>query len=116
MIERGGLRVYHSGDTAWFDGFAEIGRRVGPLHAALLPIGAYAPRWFMRHQHMDPDDAVKAFQALGAERFVAMHWGTFKLTDEDLREPPVRLDAAWTQAGLGEASKAVPAIGGTLKL
>ena len=116
VIERGGLRVYHSGDTAWFDGFAEIGRRVGPLHAALLPIGAYAPRWFMRHQHMDPDDAVRAFQALGAQRFVAMHWGTFKLTDEDLREPPERLRNAWEQAGLDEAAKSVPAIGTTLDL
>ncbi|HVB48645.1 MAG TPA: MBL fold metallo-hydrolase, partial [Burkholderiales bacterium] len=85
VIERAGLRVYHSGDTAWFDGFALIGERCGAIQAAMLPIGAYAPRWFMRRQHMDPADAVRAFRALGAERFVAMHWGTFKLTDEDLR-------------------------------
>ena len=54
VIERGGLRVYHSGDTAWFDGFAQIGARCGAIDAAMLPIGAYAPRWFMRPQHMDP--------------------------------------------------------------
>jgi L-ascorbate metabolism protein UlaG (beta-lactamase superfamily) len=57
----------------------QIGARCGEIHAAMLPIGAYAPRWFMRPQHMDPADAVRAFSALGAERFIAMHWGTFKL-------------------------------------
>jgi L-ascorbate metabolism protein UlaG (beta-lactamase superfamily) len=54
VIERGGLRVYHSGDTAWFDGFALIGEKCGAIDAAMLPIGAYAPRWFMQRQHMDP--------------------------------------------------------------
>ena len=58
------------------------GQRCGEIHAAMLPIGAYAPRWFMREQHMDPEDAVKAFAALGAARFVAMHWGTFKSRGE----------------------------------
>lgn len=113
VIERGGLRVYHSGDTAWFDGFAEIGERCGPIDVAMLPIGAYAPRWFMRHQHMDPDDAVRAFQALGARRFMAMHWGTFKLTDEDLREPPQRLREAWEREGLPGERRSIPAIGQT---
>ncbi|MEY2890364.1 MAG: hypothetical protein RJA98_272 [Pseudomonadota bacterium] len=114
VVEHNGLRVYHSGDTAWFEGFAEIGARVGPIHSAMLPIGAYAPRWFMRHQHMDPADAVRAFQALGAQRFVAMHWGTFKLTDEDLREPPEFLREVWAQAALPDAQRSVPAIGQTL--
>lgn len=116
VIEREGVRVYHSGDTAWFEGFAEIGGRCGPIHAAMLPIGAYEPRWFMRTQHMDPGEAVRAFQALGAERFVAMHWGTFKLTDEDLNEPPQRLRSAWEQAGLADARREILAIGETLRL
>lgn len=116
VIERGGLRVYHSGDSAWFDGYAQIGARCGVIHAAMLPIGAYAPRWFMRSQHMDPDDAVRAFSALGAERFVAMHWGTFKLTDEDLREPPELLREIWKRENLPDAPLRVPAIGETLRL
>ena len=116
VIERGGLRVYHSGDTAWFDGFALIRDRCGAIDAAMLPIGAYAPRWFMRPQHMDPEDAVRAFAALGAARFVAMHWGTFKLTDEDLREPPQLLARAWQRENLPQQRLAVPAIGETLPL
>jgi len=116
VIERGGLRVYHSGDTAWFDGFAAIGARCGAIDAAMLPIGAYAPRWFMRSQHMDPADAMRAFAALGAARFVAMHWGTFKLTDEDLREPPALLRECWRCANLAAAPLAIPAIGETVRL
>jgi L-ascorbate metabolism protein UlaG (beta-lactamase superfamily) len=116
VIEREGIRVYHSGDTAWFDGFAEIGRRTGPIHAAMLPIGAYAPRWFMRTQHIDPGEAVRAFQALGAERFFAMHWGTFKLTDEPLDEPPRVLLQEWDAAGLPDVRREIPAIGQTIRL
>jgi L-ascorbate metabolism protein UlaG (beta-lactamase superfamily) len=116
VLERDGLRVYHSGDTAWFEGFAEIGRRAGPIDAALLPIGAYAPRWFMKTQHMNPEDAVAAFGALGAARFVAMHWGTFKLTDEDLREPPEFLRRVWEERGLADRRREIPAIGETIWL
>ena len=116
VIERGGLRVYHAGDTAWFDGFAQIGARCGAIDAAMLPIGAYAPRWFMQSQHMDPADAVRAYSALGAARFIAMHWGTFKLTDEDLREPPELLRQTWEREQLAPASLAIPAIGETLLL
>jgi L-ascorbate metabolism protein UlaG (beta-lactamase superfamily) len=116
VIERGGLRVYHSGDTAWFEGFSLIGERCGEIHAAMLPIGAYAPRWFMRSQHMDPEDAVRAFRALGAAKFVAMHWGTFKLTDEHLGEPPQLLREVWERAGLHDDQRFIPAIGETLLL
>jgi L-ascorbate metabolism protein UlaG (beta-lactamase superfamily) len=83
--------AYHAGDTAYFDGFAEIGRRAGPIDWALLPIGAYEPRWFMEPQHASPEDAGQALLDLGAKTLVAMHWGTFRLTDEPLGEPPVRM-------------------------
>ena len=63
------------------------------IDAALLPIGAYDPGWFMERQHMNPEQALQAFEDLGARTFVAMHWGTFKLTDEPLDEPPRRLEA-----------------------
>jgi L-ascorbate metabolism protein UlaG (beta-lactamase superfamily) len=115
VLERGGARVYHSGDTAWFDGFAEIRARVGRIDAAMLPIGAYEPRWFMRSQHIDPLEAVRAFEALDAERFVAMHWGTFRLTDEPIDEPPELLRRIWEERSLPDARRFIPAVGETLR-
>ena len=95
--------AYHSGDTAWGDHFAEIGARCGAIDWAMLPIGGYAPRWFMEPQHIDPIEAGRAFEALGAKHLLAMHWGTFKLTDEAIGEPPARLRAYWAERGLDPA-------------
>jgi L-ascorbate metabolism protein UlaG (beta-lactamase superfamily) len=95
--------AYHAGDTALFDGFAEIGARLGPVDWAMLPIGAYEPRWFMEPQHMNPEDAGAAFAALGARTLVAMHWGTFKLTDEPLGEPPERMRAVFKARGFDDS-------------
>lgn len=95
VIEGGGLGVYNAGDSALFDGFREIGRRFPGLHAAMLPIGAYSPPWFMEHNHMNPEQACEAFLAVGAEHFVPMHWGTFQLTDEPLSEPAERVAEWW---------------------
>lgn len=96
-----GPSVYFGGDSGYSPSFAEIGKRFGPFDAAILPIGAYEPRWFMRAVHMNPEEAVQAFRDLGsAGVMVAMHWGTFRLADEAPLEPPVRLRAAWTAAGL----------------
>jgi L-ascorbate metabolism protein UlaG (beta-lactamase superfamily) len=116
VIEGSRARVYHAGDTAWFAGFKEIGERFPDLDAALLPIGAYDPGWFMEKQHMNPEQAVQAFLDLRARRLVAMHWGTFKLTDEPLNEPPQRLRAEWLRRGLPEDGLRIPAIGATLEL
>lgn len=116
VLEREGVRVYHSGDTAYFDGFARIAERCGPITAAMLPIGAYEPRWFMRSQHMNPSDAVQAFEDLRAEQFFAMHWGTFKLTDEPLDQPPQLLRECWAERNLPEQRCVVPAIGQTVRL
>ena len=66
----------------------------------MLPIGAYEPRWFMEPQHMNPEEAGQAFVALGARTLCAMHWGTFKLTDEPLGEPPRRIRAYFAEHGL----------------
>ena len=92
--------VYHAGDTAWGDHFAEIGERAGPIDWAMLPIGGYAPRWFMEPQHIDPDEAARGFEALRARNLLAMHWGTFRLTDEAVGEPVARLRAWWAERGL----------------
>jgi L-ascorbate metabolism protein UlaG (beta-lactamase superfamily) len=109
--------VYHAGDTSWFDGFDEIGRRFPGLLAAMLPIGSYSPPWFMEHHHLNPEQAGRAFERIGARNLVAMHWGTFKLTDEPLREPAERMRAWWQSRGLdGERRLHVPAVGETVEL
>ena len=88
VIESPTTRFYFSGDTGYPAAFAEIGKRFPDIDYALLPIGAYAPRWFMSPQHIDPAQAVIAFGELGARKFVPMHWGTFQLSDEPMNEPP----------------------------
>ncbi|MCA9619536.1 MAG: MBL fold metallo-hydrolase [Myxococcales bacterium] len=116
VMEAQGHRVYFAGDTAYFGGFAQIGAAFPDIDAALLPIGAYDPEWFMRHQHMNPEDAVRAFLDLGARRLCAMHWGTFKLTDEPLDEPPQLLERARQELGIERTRIWVAAIGESLRL
>ena len=87
MLETAGRLVYFAGDTAFGDHFALIRRLFGAPRLALLPIGAYAPRWFMSPVHMDPGDAVRAHGILGAETSIAIHHGTFQLADEALDTP-----------------------------
>jgi L-ascorbate metabolism protein UlaG (beta-lactamase superfamily) len=108
--------AYHAGDTAFFDGFAEIGARLGPVDWAMLPIGAYEPRWFMEAQHMNAEEAADAAKLVGAKRFVAMHWGTFKLTDEPISEPPERARAAWREIGGHEDDLWILDVGETRRL
>ncbi|MCB9744184.1 MAG: MBL fold metallo-hydrolase [Alphaproteobacteria bacterium] len=81
-VLRGSRSLYHSGDTGYFSGFSAIGHVFPELDLAVLPLGAYEPRWFMKEQHMSPESSVQAFVDLGARRFLGMHWGTFNLTDE----------------------------------
>lgn len=91
---------YHAGDTAFSEQvFRAIAERFPKIDWAMLPIGAYDPPWFMQPQHMGPEEAGRAFELLGARRFVAMHWGTFRLTDEPLGEPPERARAYFDQRG-----------------
>jgi N-acyl-phosphatidylethanolamine-hydrolysing phospholipase D len=105
-------RLYHAGDTALFDGFAEIGERLSPIDLACLPIGAYEPRAMMRPVHLNPEEAVRAALALRARSVVAMHFGTFDLADEPLDEPPQRFLAEATRCGL-DGHALVVAIGET---
>lgn len=90
--------AYFAGDTGDGPHFAAIAERHG-IDVALLPIGAYAPRWFMRSQHMNPQDAVTAAQTLGAH-LLPIHWGTYRLTDEPLDEPPRWASALAAAAGV----------------
>jgi L-ascorbate metabolism protein UlaG (beta-lactamase superfamily) len=86
VLEHQGRKIYHAGDSAYFNGFAEIGKKLSP-EIALLPIGAYHPETF-RKVHMGPDEAIKAFKEIGAKHLVPMHYGTFKLSFEEMDEPP----------------------------
>jgi L-ascorbate metabolism protein UlaG (beta-lactamase superfamily) len=108
--------IYFAGDSAWCDVFAEIGRRIPGLAAALLPIGGYAPAWFMSQNHLSPEEAGQAFLDSGARVLVPMHWGTFQLTDEPLCEPIARLEAWWREHAPADRRLARLAIGGTLCL
>jgi N-acyl-phosphatidylethanolamine-hydrolysing phospholipase D len=113
------VRFYFSGDTGYRSiakgveplsaeedaaprcpAFREIGQRYGPIDLALLPIGAYSPRWFMSSFHASPEDAVEMHRDVRARRSVGMHWGTFPLTDEPIDEPPRRLARALTHKGV----------------
>ncbi|HEV8474110.1 MAG TPA: MBL fold metallo-hydrolase [Methylomirabilota bacterium] len=87
-------RAYFAGDTGYFDGFGEIRRRLGPFDLAMVSISAYEPPAIMGLTHTTPEQSLRVFADLGARTFVAMHWGTFDLSDEPLEEPPRRLRAA----------------------
>lgn len=105
VIEAAETKIFHVGDTGYHDGslYERLGNEHGPFQLAVLPIGAYEPRWFMSDNHMNPDEAVKVMLALKAEQAIGHHWGTFQLTDEGIERPPAALTAALTEAGLPEA-------------
>ena len=98
VLEYQGRTIYHAGDSAYFDGFKEIGRHLAP-EIALLPIGAYRPESF-RNVHMGPDEAMTVFKELKSKWLVPMHYGTFKLSFEDLEEPPRWLRELAREEGL----------------
>jgi L-ascorbate metabolism protein UlaG (beta-lactamase superfamily) len=106
VIHGGGHALYHSGDTAYFDGFAKIGSRLKP-EVALLPIGAYRPDSY-RGVHTCPEEALQAFLDLGARRMIPMHYGTFRLSQEPMEEPVERLMAAARQAGVAGSVCVLP--------
>ncbi len=116
LVESSNRKVYFAGDSGYFPGFAEYGRKFGPMDAALLPIGAYEPRWFMSVYHMDPGEAVLAFKELRAKVFIPQQWGVFDLTDEPMDLPPKDYRKAAETSGLTEDADAPPAARGNLFL
>jgi L-ascorbate metabolism protein UlaG (beta-lactamase superfamily) len=126
VVEGAGLRIVHTGDLGYSKDARDIGERLGPFDMALIPIGAYAPRWFMKTMHVDVPEAVQVRADLRARRAIGMHWGTFeRLTDEPLDEPPRVLEQQRAAAGLardefdvmsiGETRSIVPNAGGEIK-
>jgi L-ascorbate metabolism protein UlaG (beta-lactamase superfamily) len=106
VIRGGGHSLYHSGDTAYFDGFTHIGKRLKP-EVALLPIGAYRPDSY-RGVHTCPEEALQGFLDLGARRMIPMHYGTFRLSQEPMEEPVERLMAAAKLAGVASSVTVLP--------
>ncbi len=84
-------RFFFTGDTAYCSVFKHIGAKYGPFDLAAVPIGAYAPRWFMKDVHNNPEEAVQIHRDLCAKQSVGVHWGTFPLADEDPAEPALEL-------------------------
>ncbi len=106
-------RFYHAGDTGYFPGFQEIGARLGPFDLAAVPIGAYCPRAMMERVHVTPEEALRAALDVGAQRILAMHFGTFDLADEPLDEPPRRFRAEASRLGVPAERAWTLAIGET---
>ena len=105
FLHCGARRVWFSGDSGYDSAlFRSIRQRCGEPDLALIPIGAYEPRWFMAPMHMNPAEAVQTHLDVGSRRSVAMHWGTFQLTEEGREEPPQALVAARASAGVAENS------------
>ncbi len=114
LLQDGRRTVYFAGDSAYGPHFAEIGRRTGGVDVSLLPIGAYEPRWFMRSNHVNPDEAVRVHLDVGSRQSVAMHFGTFQLTDEPIDEPVRALAEALARHGVPEQHFRVPRFGETM--
>ena len=118
-------QLFYAGDTGYSRDFVRIRERLaerqqphqgGGFDIALIPIGAYAPRWFMKDQHVNVEEALRIHTDLGAKRSLGVHWGTFELTDEALDEPPRELERLRPLAGLTAEQFGTLPVGGTWKL
>jgi len=116
VIAFAGARLYFAGDTAYAGFFRDVRRRLGPIDLALLPIGAYEPRWFMQAVHMNPAEAVQAHLDLGAAESIGMHFGTFPLTLEGIEEPLQALDDARRARGVPASQFRTLAFGESVRL
>ena len=116
LIEAGGWRILHAGDSGYGPHFREIGARLGPIDLALLPIGAYEPRWFMKDIHMNPAEAVQAHLDLAARQSIAMHFGTFQLTPEGIDDPVRELAKALRERGVPAERFRVVEVGESVSL
>jgi L-ascorbate metabolism protein UlaG (beta-lactamase superfamily) len=116
IIESGETRVYYAGDTALAPVLKEIGLRFPGIDYAILPVGAYEPRWYMKTMHMNPSDAVLAFADLRAQFLIPVHWGTLQLGDEPPGEAPVALRREARKLGIPRRALRVLAVGETVTI
>ena len=116
VVQGAGKSAYFAGDTGYSQDFTVIGEKLGPFDLALLPVGAYEPRDFMREQHIDPSEAVAIHRDVRAKVSVGIHWGTFDMADEALDAPLTELPRARQQAGLPDSAFRLLTHGETLVL
>ena len=102
VLETPAGKIYHIGDTGFHGGinYKALFEKHGPMDVAILPIGAYEPRWFMKGQHQNPDEAVQGHKLLQAKVSIAHHWGTFQLTNEAIEAPIEALAVAKAEYGV----------------
>jgi L-ascorbate metabolism protein UlaG (beta-lactamase superfamily) len=112
IFEAPGKTMYFVGDTGYFSGFKEIGRRFA-IDTVFMPIGAYEPEWFMKVSHINPEDSIKAFLELGAKLFVPMHYGAYRLADDTGPEALERLTSEWNRLSLPDEQLKILKIGET---
>ncbi|MGC8926447.1 MAG: MBL fold metallo-hydrolase [Myxococcota bacterium] len=110
------LSIYFAGDTGYFNIFDKLKKMYGSFHLSILPIGAYAPRWFSYKNHMSPYDALRAFIELNAEKMLPVHWGAFRLGKESGSEPIRRLLSLWSKEKIEEERLIALPVGGLLSL
>lgn len=119
-LDDDGPRVYYAGDTGYASHFADVHERFGTPDLAVVPVGAYEPRWFMARVHVDPDEALQAYEDLGGPEhgthFVAVHWGTFDLADDPLDAPRRLLPTLAAERGLDLDKIHVLPVGGQFVL
>jgi N-acyl-phosphatidylethanolamine-hydrolysing phospholipase D len=122
-LDTGDTRALFVGDTAYHPEFGAIGSRCGPFDLVMVPIGAYDPRWFMQIVHVSPEEAVRIYEDLVAPHcdrplpvMLGIHWGTFRLTEEPMEEPPQRAAARWHAAGLDQDRLWIARFGETRRL
>ena len=116
MITIDEQQIYFAGDSGYGPHFLEVGRRFPRIDLALIPIGAYEPRWFMKDIHMNPEEAVQAHMDVGSRRSIGMHFGTFRLTTEGPNEPVAALGRARSAAGIDDAAFTTLDVGESARL
>ena len=116
LIVTPGVKVYYGGDSGYFIGYREIGRRFPGIDYALMPVTAYDPRWFMHYSHMNASEALRAFRELGARVFIPTQWGTFHLGDNPPGKPALDLIRLRKSRGLDPARYPIPNIGEIIML
>ncbi|NJM33149.1 MAG: MBL fold metallo-hydrolase [Limnobacter sp.] len=116
VVKEPGFSFFFSGDTGYSQDFQEIGRRLGPFNLSAIAVGAYEPRWFMKAQHINPEEAVRVHQEVGSALSIGVHWGTFELTDEALDKPVEDLKKAKAKLGVADSAFRLLAQGQTVAL
>ena len=111
LIEKSGKKVYFAGDSGYGPHFLDIGKKYGPIELSLLPIGAYKPRWFMKYNHMSPQDAVQAHKDLQSKQSMAIHFGTFSLGDDAFDDPINELSLAIKENQISPSNFYAPEFG-----